>query len=129
MDDEPSVLSMTARILRMKCGYEANTALSGEVALTMHPLDHVLIITDVVMGNGMTGFDLARQILALADQAGQAPPSIIVRSGQLLPNGEKTIEALKEDRKEGTISFLAKPCDNQELIAAVKAAIEAVKNG
>ena len=61
VDDEPAVGTMVKRTLR-RGGHEVTTATSAEEALELlaaEPFD--LVISDLRMGPGLTGYDLARR--------------------------------------------------------------------
>ncbi len=63
-EDEPAVRSLVGNLLR-RCGYTILTAESGVAALDVwqeHRDKIQLLLTDMVMPDGMTGYDLARQL-------------------------------------------------------------------
>jgi CheY-like chemotaxis protein len=63
-EDEPAVRSLVDNLLR-RCGYTVLTAESGVAALEVwkgHRDKIQLLLTDMVMPDGMTGFDLAQRL-------------------------------------------------------------------
>ncbi|MGE3268497.1 MAG: PAS domain S-box protein [Chloroflexota bacterium] len=65
VDDEPSLGTMLSRILASD-GHQATVALSGEEALSLLTDGHVapfdVVISDLGMGSGMSGWDLAAAV-------------------------------------------------------------------
>ena len=62
VDDEPALVTMLARLLSSD-GHEVAAATSGEEALTIlagRPID--VVISDLGMGAGMNGWDLAAAV-------------------------------------------------------------------
>jgi len=63
-EDEPAVRSLVDNLLR-RCGYTVLTAESGVAALEVwkgHRDKIQLLLTDMIMPDGMTGFDLAQRL-------------------------------------------------------------------
>ncbi|MCC7243263.1 MAG: PAS domain-containing protein, partial [Acidobacteria bacterium] len=67
VEDEPSVRLLTASVLE-RSGYTVLTAVSGVAALEVwreHESEIALVVTDMVMPEGVTGPELARRLRAL----------------------------------------------------------------
>lgn len=113
VDDEPSVRSSLARLLR-SAEYEAATYPSGEEFLQSLDRDFPdCLILDLRMP-GLSGFDVLAR-LALADRR---VPVIVLTS---FPTSEVRRQALRE----GVAAFLEKPVERATLLAAIDGAIAA----
>lgn len=76
VDDEPALVTLLVRLLTGD-GHEVLSAASGEEALSSLSSAMVdLVITDLGMGPGMSGWDLAAAIRALP-----SPPDVILATG------------------------------------------------
>jgi len=111
VEDATAVRTIVCQTLR-RCGYNILQAESGREALEVWPQykDQVdLLLTDIVMPNGLTGFELARQL-----QASKAGLKVIYTSGysgDLAGNRSTLVEGL---------NFLQKPYSPQKLAEAVR---------
>jgi PAS domain S-box-containing protein len=114
VEDDPQVLKATVRFLK-QIGYEASGAGDGPSALAIlqQRNDIDLVISDVIMPNGMSGIDLAEEI-----QRKHKGVKVILMSGY--PISEIDQDGTLEERYE----IMRKPYSNDQLAAAVKAAIE-----
>ena len=113
VDDEPSVRSSLARLLR-SAEYEAATYPSGKEFLQSLDRDFpACLILDLRMP-GLSGFDVLAR-LALADRR---VPVIVLTS---FPTSEVRRQALRE----GVAAFLEKPVERATLLAAIDGAIAA----
>jgi two-component system, cell cycle sensor histidine kinase and response regulator CckA len=115
VDDEPSVLRITARIIH-RLGYPTVEALSGEEAVRISG-DHAdgisLMVTDVVMG-GLDGIQTAEEV---RKQHRELP--VLFMSGH-------TIEHLvRRHGFEESADFLQKPFTPAELSAKVREMLNA----
>jgi two-component system NtrC family sensor kinase len=114
VEDEPSLRGVAARVLR-NYGYQVITACSGAEALRVWPehADKVdLLLTDMVMPEGISGRELAQQLQ-------QAKPALKV----LFSSGYSTElvgrDALLQDGK----NFLPKPYNPDKLALTVRACL------
>ena len=121
VEDEPTVRDMTVMCLKAN-GYQVHVAANGPEALQKwgeHTDQIHLLLTDVIMPGGITGF-------ALAEAFKKLKPSlpVILMSGYSNDITNSGILAHKR------ISYLSKPCGVRELTSAVRksllAAIEPV---
>ena len=115
VDDEPDLLTATSDILR-KIGYKTITAANAQEALSIlaGPIGTSidLMLTDVVMPGGTTGFDLAQEI-----EQKHPGISVLVTSGftgKLNGHGA---------RSSGNRAILHKPFDERSLAATVAKAL------
>ena len=112
VDDEPALGRMLAQLLQVD-GHRVVVATSGEQALEMlatEPFD--LVVSDVGMGAGMNGWELAEQTLAL-------DPTICFA----LATGWGAMIDPEDARARGIAAVLAKPyrlADLQRLLGTVK---------
>ncbi len=118
VEDEPTVRELACMALR-KRGYNVMSAASGPEAIevwkrSLAPVD--LLLTDMVMPNGMSGGELARDLLAQNTKL-----KIIYTSGY-------SAEILKQDSllSQG-INFLPKPYDLPSLLKAVRLCLDGGK--
>jgi len=118
VDDEESLRELAKKILEPR-GYRVLTANDGRQALqqlTAHPgID--LLFSDIVMPNGINGYELAKKAIAL-----RADIKILFTSGF----AEKA-ESRNEHVRFNT-SMLNKPYRHAELIKQVRAALDETKN-
>jgi CheY-like chemotaxis protein len=113
VDDEHIIADTLCMILKSQ-GYAAVPAYSGEEALSyvaQHPPR--MLISDVIMSGGMTGFDLAIQL------KGKLPDCKI-----LLISGQVATEKLLDVAKEAGFFFdlLTKPAHPEEVLPRVREA-------
>jgi FixJ family two-component response regulator len=112
VDDDPSVLKSLARLLR-SLGFNVETFASAELFLARKHYDGIgCIVLDVSMP-GLSGMDLQDQL----SQADYSMPIIFITGHGNIP---MSVQAMKK----GAVDFLAKPFDDEELLQAVKKAIE-----
>ncbi|MDB6015708.1 MAG: histidine kinase [Pedosphaera sp.] len=113
VEDEAAVRLMTRRILR-KFGYQVIEAASGREALEIWRSQGTgidLLLTDVVMPDGINGRDLAEQLRR------QTPGlKVVFMSGYSLNVISKDTDFLNRDNNY----FLQKPCHSQILIDTVR---------
>ncbi|MEE9441773.1 MAG: response regulator [candidate division Zixibacteria bacterium] len=114
VDDSPNVLKALKRIFRLTAGYTIFSAESGHEALGIlenHEID--ILITDENMPK-MTGTELLNTIRVLYPQ--------VIR---FMLTGQSDIEIAKKAINNGEIyRFFTKPCDDFELLIAVRYALE-----
>jgi len=114
VDDEPKLTMLAAGMLRQD-GHTITTAASGAEALACLEREHVdLVLTDLSMGEGMNGWDLAAAI-------GQAHPGLPV----VLATGWGAGIDEAEARRRGVQAVIAKPYRMMD----IRAVIERVLNG
>lgn len=114
VDDDPSVCRSLSRVVR-HAGLEARTFSSAEEFLKtqtapfLHP---TCLVLDLHMP-GLSGLELQQKLAAYS-----APCSAIFISG----NGDipSTVKAMKQ----GAVTFLTKPFDNDDLLRAIVEALE-----
>ncbi len=116
VEDEAAVREMAARVLR-RYGYRVLTAASGTEALDVwqaHGVDIDLLLTDLVMPGGMTGFALAARL-----SAGCPNLRVLFTSGysRELSAGDVSLEA--------GVDFLEKPYRVEQLVAIVRRRLDA----
>jgi PAS domain S-box-containing protein len=112
VEDEPDVRDVAIAFLH-SLGYASRVAASAEEALERlraEPVD--LLFSDVILGSGMTGVDLARE-------ARRLNPGLPV----LLVSGYE--QALLDDAKDGELKLLRKPYGRDEFAAAIRQALDA----
>lgn len=117
VDDEPQLIEIATRILQ-DLGYRVLAAASGEEAVAIqakHPID--LVLLDMVLGDGIGGYETYRQMIA--NRPGQR--AIIV-------SGYSTSEEVTRTLGLGASFLLKKPYSMTELARAVQQAL-AVKGG
>jgi len=117
VEDEPGVRGLVRTSLQ-RYGYRVRTAASGAEALkewSEHLNEIDLLITDVVMPDGVSGWELARQLqtkkprLKIVYMSGYNPNMTAMESGPVLGNGAV---------------FLEKPFKPQKLAEVVRACLE-----
>jgi len=112
IDDDPSVLKGLARLLR-SLRFDAETFGSAELFLAREHYDGVgCIVLDVRMP-GLSGMDLQDEL----SRADYSMPIIFITGHGNIP---MSVQAMKR----GAVDFLTKPFDDEELLEAVKKAIE-----
>jgi len=112
IDDDPSVLKGLARLLK-SLGFNAETFASAELFLGREHYDGVgCIVLDVRMP-GLNGMDLQDEL----SRADYSMPIIFITGHGNIP---MSVQAMKR----GAVDFLTKPFDDEELLEAVKKAIE-----
>jgi len=112
VDDDPSVLKATSRLLRAT-GFEVRPFPSAVAYLEQFDADAAgCLLLDLNMP-AVNGLQLQQ---ALAQRGGA--PAIIFLSGQA--DVPKSVEAMKG----GAVEFLTKPVDASALVGAVRAALE-----
>ncbi|MBL1265231.1 response regulator transcription factor [Methylomicrobium sp. RS1] len=112
VDDDPSVLKALARLL-LSAGLNAVTFTSpNEFLENYDPHAAGCVVLDVSMP-GLDGLQLQQALAALGDAA----PVVFLTGHGDIPTSVKAM-------KEGAVDFLTKPVHEQDLIAAVHAAIE-----
>jgi two-component system cell cycle sensor histidine kinase/response regulator CckA len=119
VEDEPAVRSLVSTSLQ-RYGYQVRTAESGADALKewsekLNDID--LLITDVVMPDGVSGWELAKQFqtkkprLKTVYMSGYSSNLTVMESGPVIGNGSL---------------FLQKPFKPQKLAEVVRACLESV---
>ena len=112
IDDDPSVLKSLSRLLR-SLGFDTETFASAELFLARKHYDGVgCIVLDVRMP-GLSGMDLQDEL----SRADYSMPIIFITGHGNIP---MSVQAMKR----GAVDFLTKPFDDEELMQAVKKAIE-----
>ncbi len=116
VEDEPALRSLARRWLSMH-GYRVLEAGSGPQALEVwreHAAEIRLLVTDVVMPDGMSGFDLGEQLAREDPRLG-----IIYTSGY-----SPEVAGRREELIQGA-NFLAKPFEMYRLLRAIRSALDA----
>jgi FixJ family two-component response regulator len=112
IDDDPSVLKSLARLLS-SLGFDVETFGSAEAFLERPHYEGVgCIVLDVRMP-GLSGMELQGEL----SKADYSMPIIFITGHGNIP---MSVQAMKR----GAIDFLPKPFDDEELLQAVKKAIE-----
>jgi FixJ family two-component response regulator len=112
VDDDASVRRSLSFLIK-SLGYRVETFDCADAFLARKPFGGIgCIITDVKMP-GMSGLDL-QDVLGSGDSA---LPIIFITGHGDLPMGVKAM-------KKGAVDFLAKPFDDEELIAAIALAVD-----
>ena len=112
VDDDQGVLVALSRLLRAS-GYETRTYASPQALFERHdPETPGCLVLDVALP-GLSGLELQR---ALA-RSGCDRPIVFITGGGDIPT---TVQAMKA----GAVDFLTKPFADEELLAAVRVAIE-----
>lgn len=115
VEDEP-VLRDMAHVILQECGYRVFEASSGREALLVwerHQANIDLVLTDVVMPEGVSGMDLARRLI-------DAKPKlkIVFASGYSMDNLDTGFV------RAGRAAFLQKPYTHMTLAQAVRHALD-----
>jgi CheY-like chemotaxis protein len=111
VEDEP-VLRDLAKLLLEESGYRVLLAGSGVEALRVWQIEHAvidLLLTDLVMPEGMSGKDLAEKL-----RASRPDLKVICASGYSV-----------EDLNHGHFTFLQKPYTRHSLAKAVRDCLDA----
>ena len=112
VDDDPSVLKGLSRLLR-SAGWEAVTYDSPQAFLARHDLSTPgCLILDVSMP-GLNGLEVQRQ---LADADCPLPVVFLTGHGDI----PTSVQAMRA----GAVNFLTKPVNDDDLLAAVREAVE-----
>lgn len=119
VDDEEAVRQITRRLLEM-CGYRVHEASSGRQALEVwreHGPEVGLLLTDVVMPEGLDGRELARRLWSERPNL-----KVIFMSGYPPQAGDTSLGF-----PEGPNScFLHKPCNGNTLLETVRRCLDGV---
>jgi PAS domain S-box-containing protein len=113
VEDERDVRAIATAFLR-SLGYTTYEAESGEVALALlaeHP-DVAFLFSDIVLGSGMTGYELVRE-------ARKRRPGLPA----LLTSGYEHAGGEQEDALPPDVHLLRKPYRREQLAAAVRKAL------
>jgi signal transduction histidine kinase/CheY-like chemotaxis protein len=116
VEDEP-VLRDMAHVILHDCGYRILEASSGREALMVwdrHQGAIDLVLTDVVMPEGISGMDLAQRLLAAKPKL-----KIVFASGYSMDNLDTAFV------RNGRAGFLQKPYTHVTLAQAVRSALDA----
>jgi RNA polymerase sigma factor (sigma-70 family) len=112
VDDEPSVRTAIARVLRA-AGLTVSTCASAQEYLEGYdPAVPGCVVLDLAMP-GFSGLDLQQALAARGD----APPIVFL-------SGHADVPASVQAMKRGAVEFLTKPVDERALIDAVRNALE-----
>jgi FixJ family two-component response regulator len=112
VDDDASVLKAISRLLR-EAGYEVRAFQSPSDFLEQHDSEAVgCAVFDLAM-TGLNGLDLHREMSA----RGYRRPTIFITGHGDVPS---SVQAMKL----GAVDFLTKPVHDEDLIEAVRAAVE-----
>jgi signal transduction histidine kinase/HAMP domain-containing protein/ActR/RegA family two-component response regulator len=115
VEDEP-VLRDMAHVILQECGYRILEASSGREALLVwdrHQGAIDLVLTDVVMPEGVSGMDLAQRLLAAKPKL-----KIVFASGYSMDNLDTAFV------RNGRAAFLQKPYTHITLAQAVRGALD-----
>ncbi|MGC3959034.1 MAG: response regulator [Verrucomicrobiota bacterium] len=118
VDDEAPIRRMVKTVLEQAC-YHVIEAETGVQALSIWESNkhHVqLLLTDMIMPEGVTGRDLARQLR-------QSKPGLNV----IYTSGYELDAEASRDTQEGGVRFLQKPYDARKLLETVHLAMIAKK--
>jgi FixJ family two-component response regulator len=117
IDDDASVRKSLSRLLR-SVGFEVETFASAELFLEREHYDGIgCLVLDVRMP-GISGIDLQDEL----GKADYSMPIIFITGHGDIPMGVHAI-------KKGAVDFLAKPFEDEELLQAVREAIEKDRRG
>lgn len=117
VDDEPNIRSALIKLLE-GMGHTTCWAATGEAAMgLMHSEKLDLIILDMLLGRGMSGWDVAREKL-LDPRLRQVP--LIVISG-LAADDVRAGAKVTSDALSGAMLILPKPIDAKQLEQAIEA--------
>ncbi len=119
IEDSKSVAAVTAALLRGE-GYHVDHYLSAEEGVDALGVgDYDLVLTDVVLDGGMSGFALVRKIRATEGKISTLP--ILAVTG--FDDSARRIELLRA----GANDYVAKACVDEELIARVNNLVRSKK--
>lgn len=114
VDSDQAARESMAAVARSK-GVRVREFESGEALLTELPADNLAcLIVDADLP-GVSGLDLHKQL----QEAGQSPPAVMVSS-----HGD--VRAAVRAMQQGAVTFLQKPCGQDELSAAIDMALDRV---
>jgi FixJ family two-component response regulator len=112
IDDDPSVRKGLLRLLR-SLGFTVETFGSAEQFLEREPFQGIgCIVLDVRMP-GLSGMDLQKEL----SKTDYGMPIVFI-------SGHSDVPTSVQAMKKGAVHFLPKPFDDEELLQAVKEAIE-----
>ena len=112
VDDEPAVLKGLARLLRSARLNVATFASPRDFLERHDPCAHGCLVLDVAMP-GLNGLELQE---SLAEKGGAVPIIFLTGHGDI----PMSVQAMKR----GAVDFLTKPVNDEDLLKAVRAAIE-----
>jgi DNA-binding response OmpR family regulator len=111
VDDEPRVVRLVSEILRV-ASYEVLAATSADSALEMLTMEQPdLLLLDVLLGPGPTGYDLCRRVREFSDVA------------VIMLTAKATEGDILTGFEAGADDYLTKPFSAKELIARVQAVL------
>jgi two-component system cell cycle sensor histidine kinase/response regulator CckA len=119
LEDEPAILDLVGRLL-IDAGHRVHRASSGVEAMqlwTEHASEIKLLLTDIRMPHGMSGYDVAENLLALNPAI-----KVIFMSGYP-PESPQLDQMLRQGAQ-----FLAKPCPPVALNDAVEKMLVTSRN-
>ena len=115
VEDEPAVQEMGTQALRRQ-GYRVVTASNGRTALEVwarYKSEIALLLTDMIMPEGVSGQQLARQLL-------EEKPALKV----IYTSGYNAEIAGKELKLADGVNYLAKPYELEQLYRTVRSALD-----
>jgi CheY-like chemotaxis protein len=113
VDDEPELLKITGGIVRM-LGYTATAAASGEEALEfLQEQQFDLILLDMILKDGMSGYETYRKILEIRPE-----------QKALIISGYATSEEVKMTLQLGASGIIQKPYTLDDLGYSIKKCLE-----
>jgi DNA-binding response OmpR family regulator len=108
IDDDEFVRDLVQEILREP--YELHVAATGEEGLeVLSQIAPRLVLLDIDLGEGMSGFDVCRAI-----RSQKSPPFVVFLTNHGSP------DFVKEGLSLGAIAYLCKPFSALELLALLK---------
>jgi CheY-like chemotaxis protein len=116
VEDEDNVRDFGIRALTAN-GYRVLVAANGQEAIALwavHQKDIILLLTDLIMPGGFSGFQLARRL-----QAEKPDLRVVYSSGYSREIADRDLPL------DQGINFLAKPFELEDLYRTVRAAIDA----
>jgi two-component system cell cycle sensor histidine kinase/response regulator CckA len=119
LEDEPAILDLVSRLLTEQ-GHRVHRSSSGVEAMqiwTEHATDIKVLLTDIRMPHGMSGYDVAENLLALNPAL-----KVIFMSGY--PSESPQLEQMLRQGAQ----FLAKPCPPVTLNETVEKMLAAARN-
>lgn len=115
VDDEPDIGQYIKQLLEGR-GYPTLTALSGQIALEIINRRHIdVLVTDIRMP-GMDGIELIKQI----------PPSR-KKIQTIVLTGHGDIDTAIEAMKTGTLNYLKKPVNFDELLITIERGLHIIE--
>jgi RNA polymerase sigma factor (sigma-70 family) len=112
VDDDPAVLKAVARLLRSAGFNVAAFATPREFLEDHDPRSHGCVVLDVAMP-GLDGLALQREMTS----EGPGLPIVFLSGRGDIPTSVRAM-------KQGAVDFLTKPVDDEQLVAAVRFAVE-----